>query len=444
MSIVQYLSESTGDGLRDSLIKLATRAGKNPKPSYVRKMKIGAEWWADSDRIDLKSVVKRALEKAGPDAKPALGALLKMLGESVEFDLNHVDGDDLTESLQQAASKIKKGDDVRLETKGNSGSRVYEINVNHAETSNGRIIIRGPVYKRDKKTGSYSVGPGGSYASVDVYTDGKHHSQVVISGSRTGKVSAGTRYKLVNMSRMTSPPGKVSTEEQVAHGDGINKLFIEARGEDRQVSEDQLFEMIVDTKPLSRTVQERDYDRRLQEARYVIGAGGLEKPGGGKVSILPNRVYYLGASTSPKHIVVTKVDGDRVMYRSYPYDKEHFIQRWIAADLIEKGSTQALKNRGRYMDAKEKHSLEDLLKGGKGVKVDYKDFQPVYALVTKGAGHEDEDLWREAERYGGVGGLVGPSGKDNGPDYRYEINMQRGAVADLKKNKKFKVLKVTG
>lgn len=323
-----------------------------------------------------------------------------------------------------------------------------------------------------------------------------------------------------------------------APGGDLNKLFIENRHERRDVGKDELFEMVLGTEGLAHTVQERDRDRRLleakvlpkskvalpgpyserapgsprkrtpdqwfedqvavlkalaprmpkdetstyiaelvkhakkagvnakkamavidksikrskaartveslEEARFVIGAGGLQTPGGGKVSILPNREYYLGASSSPKHIVVTKVSDDRVTYRAYPYEKDHFIEKWIAADLIEKGTTTALSRRGKWMDPAEKRSYEDLLKGGKGRKVNLKDFERVVVLVGKGKGHESKDLWRDAEMYGGVGGLAGPSGdfSDKAHDYRYEISTDRKTLKKLKADKKFVVLSV--
>ena len=64
-------------------------------------------------------------------------------------------------------------------------------------------------------------------------------------------------------------------------------------------------------------------------------------------------------------------------------------------------------------------------------------------VVTTAKGFEDTDLWLDAERYGNVGGMIGPSDVDNGADYRYEIRMDRGDLPGIKKDKKFTVLKVS-
>lgn len=173
--------------------------------------------------------------------------------------------------------------------------------------------------------------------------------------------------------------------------------------------------------------------RELGEAMYSLGGGGMKKLGGEPVSILPGREYWMGASSSPKHIVVTAVSGNTVTYRQYPFKKDSRIEKQIAADLIMRGSQSHLKRYGRYMSAARKKSLEDLLKGGKGKKVNIKDFQPVRVWV-KQAGGPKKDMWRAAEEYGGVGGL-----ELEGEDV-YEINSTYGDLKRLQRDNRFEVI----
>lgn len=169
--------------------------------------------------------------------------------------------------------------------------------------------------------------------------------------------------------------------------------------------------------------------------RAVIGAKGLEKPGGDKLSVLPNRVYWLGASTSPKMIFVTGVSGDKVTYKSYPFEQgsDHVIELWIARDLIAKGTTTHLKTYGKYMTPRLKKSLEDMLVGGEGSPEKLKDYMRVEVTVTAAPGITG-DLWREAERYGSVGGIE----KDG--VYHYAITTDNMTLAELKKDKQFKIV----
>lgn len=179
----------------------------------------------------------------------------------------------------------------------------------------------------------------------------------------------------------------------------------------------------------------------LDENRFVIGAGGLEEPGGGKIAILPNRMYFMGASSAPDHIFVTKADEEQIEYLKHPFEgKPLRVQTWIGRDLINKGSTRALAAYGHRMTKDERSSLQDLLNGGKGRPTKLSDIQYVYAKVEPAKGYEDQDLWYEAERYGNVGGFAD---KTTGKTVAYEIHLQRNQVPELKRNKKFKVVKVS-
>lgn len=182
---------------------------------------------------------------------------------------------------------------------------------------------------------------------------------------------------------------------------------------------------------------------QLHEARgFVIGAGGLEKPSGDKVNVLPNRIYYLGASSSPKMIFVTSVSGDKVKYRSYPFEQggDATIEMWIAKDLIQKGSTRQLKTYGKYMEPRLKRSLEDLLNGGNGKPEKLSDWERVYIMVSPGEGAQERgDAYYTAELYGNVGEM-NMKGK---PGRQLEIHTTRRTLDDIKADKRLKVLKVS-
>ena len=177
---------------------------------------------------------------------------------------------------------------------------------------------------------------------------------------------------------------------------------------------------------------------QMQEARggrFVIGAGGLEAPSGKQINIQPNRSYWLGASTSPKHIFVTGVTDDTITFREYPYNKDQRIQAWIGRDLIQKGTTTHLQHYSKFMDPGLKASLTDMLNGGKGKPEKLSDHQPVDVLVKPAPGHEGEDLWYAAERYGGVGGL------EIKGVMHYDIATDGARLKELKKDKKFTIVK---
>lgn len=172
----------------------------------------------------------------------------------------------------------------------------------------------------------------------------------------------------------------------------------------------------------------------LREAGFVIGARGLEKPSGGKLNILPKRVYWMGASSSPSMVFVTAVKGDSVSYLNSPFDgSPRRMQKWVAKDLIDKGTRTHLKMYGQHMDKRLKRSLEDMLDGGAGKSEKLADYQLQYALVRPAK--EGEDLWREAERYGGVGGV------EVDGVMHYEIRLSGAALRELRANKKFVVVK---
>jgi hypothetical protein len=124
------------------------------------------------------------------------------------------------------------------------------------------------------------------------------------------------------------------------------------------------------------------------------------------------------------------------------------MERAIFASLAQRGTQTYLarhaafekelgiKTQGAHLRA----SLADLLAGGKGRPEDPRDYEKVTAFVVPVPGADwrgvrGSDPWYAAEEYGNVGG---PDGEG-----QYEINyMDRAALLDLKKDKRFKVVKV--
>lgn len=176
-------------------------------------------------------------------------------------------------------------------------------------------------------------------------------------------------------------------------------------------------------------------DTIVAEARgFVIGSRGLQ-PGMTGVLLQPNTEYYLGASSSPTHIIVTSVTDEAIEYVQGPdYKRKLRMERWIAEDLIMKGTQTWIDTWGKesYPWVRESlANLKRLLRGEKGKTVKVEDFLPIRVTVEP-VGKTPMQAWRDAERYGGVGGQT---------DHLI-IDMRKGGLDDLKKDKLFKILKV--
>jgi len=167
---------------------------------------------------------------------------------------------------------------------------------------------------------------------------------------------------------------------------------------------------------------------------FVIGPAGLEEPAS-KITLQPNTLYYLGASSSPTTVILTSVSDDKVTYMDVYGGNKGVMERWIAADLLTKGTKTALKTYGRYMDSETKRSLTSLLKGGRGKTEKLDDWKRVKWLVAPAPGLEGEDLWRAAEEYGNVGGL-----EKDGVNH-YEIEGFKKDVEKVLNDRRFKVVK---
>jgi len=173
---------------------------------------------------------------------------------------------------------------------------------------------------------------------------------------------------------------------------------------------------------------------------YMIGARGLEKIGDEKVNILPKREYWLGASSSPDHIVVTAVDSKWITFMRYPYQSAQKIEYDIGKSLIDQGSRTHLATYGKHMSPADKSSLDDLLRGGKGREVDPGDFKRTKVTVKFVGKPEDDprgdkDGWYAAEHYGGVGGFKLPDGSE-----ALEIETDVAGFKAIQKDKLFKVI----
>lgn len=169
----------------------------------------------------------------------------------------------------------------------------------------------------------------------------------------------------------------------------------------------------------------------------VIGPKGLQQPGGTSLTFQEGAAYWMGASTSPKMVIVTDVTDDRVKFKSYPFTgSPQVLERWIAADLFSKGTERYLQMYGAHMDPGLKHSLESLLRGGKGRKEDMDDYRPVTMTLAPADGMEG-DLWYAAEEYGGVGGQH----QDDGTMH-YIVDTEKRNAERAKNDRRFKVLEV--
>ena len=172
----------------------------------------------------------------------------------------------------------------------------------------------------------------------------------------------------------------------------------------------------------------------LREAGgYVIGPGGLEKPK--KTDLKPNTIHYMGASSSPSLVVVTKVSDDRIEFLN-DKGRSQGEQRWIAEDLIYKGDATWLKKYASYVTKYD--SWKAVMPGTKvDPKKFFRDRERGYVVVEAVAAASKfprGDAWYGAEEYGGVGG-VEKDGK-----MLYEINTTRGQADELAKDKRFKVV----
>lgn len=171
-----------------------------------------------------------------------------------------------------------------------------------------------------------------------------------------------------------------------------------------------------------------------EAAGYAIGPGGLTPTESG-ITLQKGAMYGLGASSSPSLVILTEVSDSKVKYLTYPFNGSPLsLEAWIAKDLLTKGTRTWLKSHGKYQP-KTRSSMESLLKGGKGRTENLNDWKEI--TVQAIAAEPGKDEWRTAEQYGNVGGI---DSDEHGEIY--EIEAFQKDLADIKKDKRLKVLKV--
>lgn len=171
----------------------------------------------------------------------------------------------------------------------------------------------------------------------------------------------------------------------------------------------------------------------MQAKGYVVCAKGLEDPVGPEITLQKGAMYGMGASSSPQTVVLTEVTDSKVKYRTWPFQGgDKTIEAWIARDLLDKGTRTLLKR--RRLDPKLKSSMESLLRGGKGRVEKLEDYKPIEVEVE--ATDPSKDEWYAAEEYGNV------AGRQDGETMVYIIDMLQKELSELKKDRRFKVLKV--
>lgn len=176
-------------------------------------------------------------------------------------------------------------------------------------------------------------------------------------------------------------------------------------------------------------------------AVFAIGSGGLRKlSDAGAIHIEKDSMYYLGASTSPDLIVVTKVDSKFITYRHWPYTKDSKVEHRIGQDLISRGTTTALRSFGNRMDADEKKTLQANLKGERGPlngKRPFRLFQRV--MVTFKPTSKTKDFYSQAQAWGVMAGAF----RDvDDPDPVAEVLVPRMEIPHAKKDPAVQVVKV--
>ena len=165
---------------------------------------------------------------------------------------------------------------------------------------------------------------------------------------------------------------------------------------------------------------------------YKIGAGGLEPLSGEEIQIVPGGTYHLGASSSPDHIIVTKVDDRFITYRKYPYEKDLRIEKNIGADLIKTGIQNWLKSGYQTYQPKTAKIYKQVLAGGKPKIEKLSDYK-FYDVTIQG--EPGVDVYGAAKEWGLVGGY-------NDKDNTAVSTIMKKYIPELKKMKGIKILKI--
>lgn len=133
----------------------------------------------------------------------------------------------------------------------------------------------------------------------------------------------------------------------------------------------------------------------LEEQMFSIGGGGLESLKS-KYLIQPNTSYWMGASSDPNLVYVTKITKDRVSYLADTSnsDKESGIQRKSFEDLVSRGTDTWLKGPYPKYYPEEVKKFKKLVQG-KSVPKEKRDDLKTYRVEVKNL--TDRDIWRDLE-----------------------------------------------
>lgn len=198
----------------------------------------------------------------------------------------------------------------------------------------------------------------------------------------------------------------------------------------------------------------------------VISLKPLEKG----IFLQPNTIYYMGASSSPDMMIVSKVDETHIEYYRYPYETPLRMDRDIAEDLITRGCRRWMENYKDFITkpgyegfARMYASFRDMLDGKPSdmlvsvddyrrvsVEVAVAEDAPDYQVADDGFPSKSVkvDFWRELERYGSVGGRNPPAVIVGGIErtvsnqrlMRYIVSTTKGELKALKNDKRFKII----
>ena len=164
---------------------------------------------------------------------------------------------------------------------------------------------------------------------------------------------------------------------------------------------------------------------RTTSTKCVIGASGLRPLAGHNIYIGVGSQYYIGASSSPKHVVITHLVGDNVYYRNSPYTTDIQCPRDIFCDLAECGCKTWLSFYGK-LDHPLAGTIRNVLAGQAVEAVNPIDLQRVFALVRPISPMSDAWHEFEAKFAGAIGGDI--SAESDGV---FEVWCDRGALAQL-------------
>ncbi len=164
---------------------------------------------------------------------------------------------------------------------------------------------------------------------------------------------------------------------------------------------------------------------RRTSTELVIAASGLRPVGGQKLYITVGAQCFLGASSSPRHVVITRLTSDAVYYRQSPYKTDIYSRLDSFRDLAERGCKTWLATRGEY-DIPLVHLIRQVLNGEQVNPVNPEDLQRVYALVRPRTTLPDAWHQFEAQFADAIGGDI--SGECDGV---FEVWCDRGNLAKL-------------